>query len=314
MLGYLIRRLLAALVTILLAASLVFFALVAIPGDPAEVILGINANPEALAGLRRQLGLDQPAGVRFLNWLGALAQGDLGESINYQRPVALLIAETLSVSLPLSLGAMVIACALAIPLGVSAALNKGTWLDPTITALSQLGAAVPSFWLGLMLILLFSVQLNWFPAAGYIPWEDGPLRTLRSLLLPTLALGLGQAAVMTRMTRSAMLESLSQDYIRTAKAKGLARKQVVFGHGLRNALVTLVTIIGLSLAQILINAIIVEQVFSLPGMGSLVLRAIGNRDFPLLQGQIFVYASVIVVLSFIVDVSYSLLDPRIRYS
>jgi peptide/nickel transport system permease protein len=314
MLGYLIRRLLAALVTILLAASLVFFALVAIPGDPAEVILGINANPEALAGLRRQLGLDQPAGIRFLNWLGALAQGDLGESINYQRPVALLIAETLSVSLPLSLGAMVIACALAIPLGVSAALNKGTWLDPTITALSQLGAAVPSFWLGLMLILLFSVQLNWFPAAGYIPWEDGPLRTLRSLLLPTLALGLGQAAVMTRMTRSAMLESLSQDYIRTAKAKGLARKQVVFGHGLRNALVTLVTIIGLSLAQILINAIIVEQVFSLPGMGSLVLRAIGNRDFPLLQGQIFVYASVIVVLSFIVDVSYSLLDPRIRYS
>ncbi|MEM6430600.1 MAG: ABC transporter permease [Deinococcota bacterium] len=314
MLGYLTRRLLAALVTILLAASLVFFALVAIPGDPAEVILGINASPEALAGLRRQLGLDQPAGVRFVNWLAALAQGDLGESINYQRPVAPLIAETLSVSLPLSLGAMVIACALAIPLGVSAALNKGTWLDPTITALSQLGAAVPSFWLGLMLILLFSVQLNWFPAAGYVPWEDGPLRTLRSLLLPTLALGLGQAAVMTRMTRAAMLESLSQDYIRTAKAKGLARRQVVFGHGLRNALVTLVTIIGLSLAQILINAIIVEQVFSLPGMGSLVLRAIGNRDFPLLQGQIFIYASVIVLLSFIVDVSYSLLDPRIRYS
>ncbi|MEM7738446.1 MAG: ABC transporter permease [Deinococcota bacterium] len=314
MLGYLTRRLLAALVTILLAASLVFFALVAIPGDPAEVILGINANPEALAGLRRQLGLDQPAGVRFVNWLAALAQGDLGESINYQRPVAPLIAETLSVSLPLSLGAMVIACALAIPLGVSAALNKGTWLDPTITALSQLGAAVPSFWLGLMLILLFSVQLNWFPAAGYVPWEDGPLRTLRSLLLPTLALGLGQAAVMTRMTRAAMLESLSQDYIRTAKAKGLSRQHVVFGHGLRNALVTLVTIIGLSLAQILINAIIVEQVFSLPGMGSLVLRAIGNRDFPLLQGQIFIYASVIVLLSFIVDVSYSLLDPRIRYS
>ncbi len=313
MLGYVTRRLLASLLTIVLAASLVFFALLAIPGDPAEVILGINASPSALAALRQQLGLDQPASVRFGQWLLGVLQGDLGQSINYQRPVAALVAETLSVSLPLSLGAMVLACLIAIPLGVVAALHKGSPLDPAITALSQLGAAIPSFWLGLLLILLFSVERNWFPAAGYVPWEDGPLRTLRSLFLPTVALGLGQAAVMTRMTRAAMLEALGQDYIRTASAKGLAAYKVTLKHGLRNALVTIVTILGLSLAQILINAIIIEQVFSLPGMGSLVLRAIGNRDFPLLQGQIFIYASVIVFLSFIVDVSYSFLDPRIRY-
>ncbi|MDZ7704265.1 MAG: ABC transporter permease [Trueperaceae bacterium] len=313
MLFYLIRRFLSALVTIFLASALVFVAILAVPGDPAEIILGINASPQALAALREQLGLNEPAWRRYLSWLGGVVRGDFGESLNYQRPVATLIVDRLEVSVPLALGAMFVACVIALPVGIVAALSRGRWLDPLLTSLAQLGAAVPSFWLGLMLILLFSVELGWLPAAGYVPWERDPVATLRSLALPVLALGLGQAAVMTRMTRAAMIEVLSQDYVRTASAKGLPRRRVVGGHALRNALVTLVTIFGLSLSQLLIGSIIIEQVFSLPGLGRLVLTAIGTRDFPLLQGEILVYASAIVLLSFLVDVSYGLLDPRIRY-
>jgi peptide/nickel transport system permease protein len=251
---------------------------------------------------------------RYLAWLGGIATGDFGESLNYQRPVRALIGDRLIVSIPLALGAALVACVIAIPLGIVAALRRGTLLDPIITATSQLGAAIPSFWLGLMLILYFAVELRWLPAGGYVPWERDPLGTLRSMLLPVLALGVGQAAVMTRMTRAAMLDVLGQDYIRTAKAKGLGFGRVVLKHGLRNALVTIVTILGLSLSNVFIGSIVVEQVFALPGMGRLALTAIGTRDFPLLQGEILIYASAIVLLSFLVDISYGFLDPRIRYS
>lgn len=314
MFGYIARRFASALVSILLASMLVFAALLAIPGDPAEIILGLNASPEALAALRTRLGLDVPPPQRYLAWLAGLATGDFGESLNYQRPVGALIVDRLSVSIPLAVGAALIACLIAIPLGIIAALRRGTLLDPLITAVSQLGAAIPSFWLGLMLILYFAVELRWLPAGGYVPWERDPLGTLRSLLLPVLALGVGQAAVMTRMTRAAMLDVLGQDYIRTARAKGLGLGTVVLKHGLRNALVTIVTILGLSLSNVFIGSIVVEQVFALPGMGRLALTAIGTRDFPLLQGEILIYASAIVLLSFLVDVSYGFLDPRIRYS
>jgi len=313
MLGFFARRLVTAIVSALLASMLVFSALLAVPGDPAEVILGLSASPQALAGLRHQLGLDQPPAKRYVEWLGGILHGDFGESLNYQRPVGGLIRDRLGVSVPLSLGAALVACLLALPLGILAALRRGTPLDPLVTSASQLGAAVPSFWLGLMLILLFAVRLHWLPAGGFVPWHVAPLRAARSLLLPVLALGVGQAAVMTRMTRAAMIEVLDQDYIRTARAKGLANRRVVMVHALRNALVTIVTIFGLSLTNVFIGSIIIEQVFALPGMGRLVLTAIGARDFPLLQGEILVYASTIVGLSFLVDVSYGLLDPRIRY-
>jgi len=313
MLGFFARRLVTAIVSALLASMLVFSALLAVPGDPAEVILGLSASPQALAGLRHQLGLDQPPAKRYVEWLGGILHGDFGESLNYQRPVGGLIRDRLGVSVPLSLGAALVACLLALPLGILAALRRGTPLDPLVTSASQLGAAVPSFWLGLMLILLFAVRLHWLPAGGFVPWHVAPLRAARSLLLPVLALGVGQAAVMTRMTRAAMIEVLDQDYIRTARAKGLANRRVVLVHALRNALVTIVTIFGLSLTNVFIGSIIIEQVFALPGMGRLVLTAIGARDFPLLQGEILVYASTIVGLSFLVDVSYGLLDPRIRY-
>lgn len=313
MFAFLVRRFLTALVSIFLAALLVFVALLAVPGDPAEIILGINASPQAVAALRTKLGLDVAPPLRFLGWLGGAVRGDFGESLNYQKPVSSLILDRLAVSLPLALLSALLACLIALPLGIFAALRRGSALDPLVVTLSQLGAAVPSFWLGLMFILLFSVQWGVLPAGGYTPWARDPVAALRSLALPVLALGLGQAAVMTRMTRSAMLEVLNQDYIRTARAKGLRTRTVIWKHGLRNALVTLITIFGISLSNLLVGSIVIEQVFALPGLGRLALTAIGARDFPLLQGEVLVYASAIVLLSFLVDVSYGLLDPRIRY-
>jgi peptide/nickel transport system permease protein len=251
---------------------------------------------------------------RFLGWLAGAVRGDFGDSLNYRRPVAELLAGRLQVSIPLAVGAMAIACLIAIPLGTLAALRQGSWLDPLIVSLAQLGAAVPSFWLGLMFILLFSVELGWLPAGGFTPWERSTWGAVRSLALPSLALGLGQAAVITRMTRASMLDVLRQDYVRTASAKGLSQRRVVLVHTLRNALVTIVTIIGLSMAQLLVGAIVIEQVFALPGLGRLALTAIGTRDLPLLQAEVLLYASAIVALSFVVDVLYGVLDPRIRYS
>ena len=314
MLSYFLRRSLTALLSIFLAAVLVFSALLAIPGDPAEVILGINANPQSLTALREKLGLNEPPVTRFFNWLGGALRADLGESIRYQKSVRVLLADRLAVSLPLALSGALLACLIALPLGIFAALRHGTVTDPLVVAASQLGAAIPSFWLGLMLILLFSVQLGWLPAAGFTPWSRSPAGFTRSLVLPVLALGLGQAAVITRMTRAAMLEVLNQDYIRTAKAKGLRAFVVTGKHALRNALVTIVTILGLSLSNVLIGSIVIERVFVIPGLGSLVLDAIGFRDYPLLQGGILVYAALIVTISLLVDLAYGILDPRIRYS
>jgi peptide/nickel transport system permease protein len=313
MLGFLTRRFLTAVVSVLLASVVVFSALLAVPGGPAEAILGLNASPQALTALRHQLGLDEPPAQRYVQWLAGILHGNFGESLNYQEPVGALIRNRLAVSIPLSLGAALVACLIALPMGILAALRRGTVLDPLVTASSQLGAAIPSFWLGLMLILLFAVHLHWLPAGGFVGWGTDPLRSLESLVLPVLALGLGQAAVITRMTRAALLEELDQDYVRTARAKGLAGRRVVLAHALRNALVTIVTIFGLSLTNVFIGSIIIEQVFALPGLGRLVLTAIGARDFPLLQGEILVYATTIVALSFLVDVSYGFLDPRIRY-
>ncbi len=313
MLAYFLRRFLTALLSVLLAALLVFVALLAIPGDPAEVILGVNASPQALAALREQLGLNEPAALRFVRWLLGILRGDFGESLNYGRPVSALVVSRLGVSLPLALGGALLACLIALPLGIFAAMRRGSVFDPLVVTISQLGAAIPSFWLGIMLILLFSVEWGILPAGGFTPWARDPWAALRSLLLPILALGLGQAAVMTRMTRAAMLEALSEDYIRTARAKGLPARTVIWKHALRNTLVTLVTILGISLSNLLIGSIVIEQVFALPGLGRLALTAIGARDFPLIQGEVLLYAVAIVFLSFLVDVSYGFLDPRIRY-
>ena len=328
MVPYLARRALTAALSIVLASLVVFSALLAIPGDPAEIILGLDAAPEARAALRDQLGLNEPAPARYLAWAAGVLRGDLGESIVYQRAgvVFSLIAqvgeqvdflrflpEPRTPAERRRWWAALIAALVALPLGVLAALRRGTWVDPVVTSLAQVGAAVPSFWLGLLFVLLFAVELGWLPAGGFSPWARDPVASVRSLILPMLALGLGQAAVMTRMTRSSMIDALTQDYVRTARAKGLPPIRVTFGHALRNALVTLVTILGLSLTNVFIGSIVIEQVFALPGLGQLALTAIGSRDLPLVQGEILLYATTIIVLGFLVDVSYALLDPRIRY-
>lgn len=314
MLAFAVRRFLTAIVSVWLASLVVFSAIVAIPGDPAEIILGLNSSQEARTALRTKLGLDVPAPRRYVAWLGGVLRGDFGESLNYQQPVAKLIGGRLKVSVPLSLGAALVATLLAIPLGILAAVRRGTFVDPLVVALSQLGAAIPGFWLGLIFILYFAVELRLFPAGGFTPFATDPAKWFKSLVLPMLALGLGQAAVMVRMTRAAMLEVLNQDFVRTARAKGLGRRSVVLKHALRNAMVTIITILGLSLTNVFIGSIVIEQVFALPGMGRLAITAIGTRDFPLLQGEILVYAATIVFLGFLVDLSYGLLDPRIRYS
>lgn len=313
MLAYFSRRLVTALVTIFLSSVLVFCALLAIPGDPAQVILGMSASPTALAALREQLDLHSPPLQRFWKWFYKALQGELGTSLQFKKSVSLLIGERLGVSLIMAVAGSILAALIAIPLGMFAALNRNNHLDPFISAASQLGAAIPSFWLGLMMILLLSVQLGWFPVVGFTPFSRDPLAFMRSLIMPVLALGLGQAAVMTRMTRAAMLETLTQDYTRTARSKGLSQQTVIWKHAFRNALVTLTTILGISITGILIGSIIIEQVFSVPGLGSLTLTAVKNRDFPLLQGQILVYASLIVLVNFLVDISYGFLDPRVRY-
>jgi len=314
MLRFLLRRALTALVSLLLASVVVFGAVLAVPGDPAAVILGMNAAPEALAAVRTKLGLDVPAPERYARWLGGALVGDLGESLQYQRPVARLIADRLWVSVPLAVGAALLAALLAVPLGIATALKRGTAWDPLVVLASQVGAAIPSFWLALLLILLFAVELRWLPAGGFPGWDVSLAGSARALLLPIVALALGQAAVMTRLTRAAMLDVLSQDFVRTARAKGLSPAKVIGKHALRNAMVTLVTVLGLSLTNVFIGSIVIEQVFSLPGLGRLALTAIGNRDYPLVQGVVLLYAATIVVLSFLVDVSYGWLDPRIRYT
>ncbi|HNQ98969.1 MAG TPA: ABC transporter permease [Trueperaceae bacterium] len=314
MLAFTVRRFFTAVLSVWLASLVVFSAIIAVPGDPAEIILGLNSSAEARAALRTKLGLDVPAPRRYVAWLGNVLRGDFGESLNYQQPVGRLIKDRFKVSVPLALGAALVATLLAIPLGIVAAMRRGTFVDPLVMTLSQVGAAIPSFWLGLIFILYFSVRLRLFPAGGFTPFDTDPVKWFRSLVLPVVALGLGQAAVMMRMTRAAMLEVLSQDFVRTARAKGVGTRSVVLKHALRNAMVTIITILGLSLTNVFIGSIIVEQVFALPGLGRLALTAIGTRDFPLLQGEILVYAATIVFLGFVVDLSYGLLDPRIRYS
>ena len=311
---YLARRALTALVSVWLASVVVFGAVLAVPGDPAALILGMNAAPEALAAMRTQLGLDVPPPERYVRWLGGVLIGDLGESLQYQRPVARLVWDRLGVSVPLAVGAALLATLLAVPVGIFTALRRGSLWDPLVVLASQLGAAIPSFWLALLLILAFAVQLGWLPSGGFPGWDVSVVGSLRALLLPLLALALGQAAVMVRLTRAAMLDVLAQDFVRTARAKGLSPLKVVGKHALRNALVTLVTVFGLALTNVFIGSIVIEQVFALPGLGRLALTAIGNRDYPLLQGVILLYASTIVLLSFLVDVSYGWLDPRIRYA
>jgi peptide/nickel transport system permease protein len=310
---YVARRVGALAITLLFVSLLVFVVVRVLPGDPALIILGLEANAESVARVRQALGLDQPVPVQYAQWVGRALRGDLGRSIQYDLPVGALILSRLTVTLPLTLLAAGFMIAAAIPLGVFAATRHRRWGDYLTMTLSQLGVAVPGFWAGLLLILLFSVRLGWVQSGGFDGWGEGIARGLRSLLLPAIALGLFQFAVLARTTRSAVLEVLREEYVKTARAKGVAERRVLFRHALRNALIPVVTVAGVQLGQLLAGSIILESVFYLPGLGRLTLAAISARDLPVAQGVVLFVASMIVTVNAAVDILYGLLDPRIRY-
>ncbi len=307
-----LRRLLALALTLLAASVVVFVVLEILPGDPAAVMLGVGAQPDTLAALRAELGLDRPVAVRYVSWLGGLLTGDLGRSYTYGVPVAELVRERLAVSLPLAGIALVLATLVGVPVGVVAASRRGRPADLGIMAATQLGVAIPNFWFAILLILLFSVQLRWLPAGGFAGWGNGLWPGLRSLLLPAVALALPQAAILARVTRSAVLESLGEDYVRTARAKGLPKRAALWRHAVPNALIPVVTIMGLQFSFLLAGTIIVEQVFYLPGLGRLIFQAIAQRDLIVVRSLVVLLAGAVVVVNFMVDFAYLWLDPRLR--
>jgi peptide/nickel transport system permease protein len=310
---YLIKRILVLIVTLLLVSITIFAVLMVIPSDPAQIILGVHATPETLQGLRHKMGLDRPVMVQYLSYMKNLLMGDLGRSITYDVPIHSLILTRLQVTVPLALLSMIFAIFLSIPMGIYSALHRNQVGDYGIMVFSQVGLAVPAFWAGILLILLFAVTLHWFSAGGFQSWAGDPMKALKSLLLPALSLGFVRAAVLTRMTRSSMLEVLGEDYIRTARSKGLPERIVVYKHAFRNAIIPVITIIGLQAGDLLAGAIIIENVFHLPGVGRLVFEAIGQRDLPIVQGVVLFIAILIVIINFVTDIAYAYLDPRIRY-
>jgi peptide/nickel transport system permease protein len=313
MAAFFLKRVLILFLTLILVSIIIFAELLVIPSDPAQIILGIHATPETLQTLRHQLGLDRPFILQYLGYMKNLTMGDLGRSITYDVPIRSLILSRLQVTIPLAILSMVFAIFLSIPLGIYSSLHRNRMGDYGIMVFSQMGLAVPAFWAGILLILLFAVTLHWFPAGGFQPWQVDPIKALKSLFLPALSLGWVRAAVLTRMTRSSMLEVLGEDYIRTAWSKGLPKRLVVYKHAFRNAIIPVMTIVGLQAGDLLAGAIIVENVFHLPGIGRLVFEAIGQRDFPVIQGVVLLIAMMIVVINFVMDIAYRYLDPRIRY-
>ena len=306
------RRLTALMVTLLVASLLIFLLLEILPGDPAAVILGVGAQEDTLRALRAELGLDLPAPARYLNWLGEVLQGDLGRSYTYDTPVQELLLNRVELSLPLALLAILFSTGIAIPLGVFAASRHRKVADTSIMGFAQLGVAVPNFWFAILLILLFSVKLGWFSAGGFAGWDAGWFPAFKSLVLPAVALALPQAAILARVTRSSVLETVQEDYIRTARAKGLSRSQALWRHAVRNALIPVVTILGLQLSFLLAGTIIIENVFYLPGVGRLLFQAIAQRDLMVVKNLVLVLAATVVLINFLVDLLYAVLDPRLR--
>ena len=307
-----LKKLFTLVVLLFLVSITVFTVLFVLPGDPAQIILGMNATPETLANLRAELGLDKPFWTQYLVWIGDLLSGKGSWSINYDMPVYDLILSRLAVTGPLALMAMVFAVIISIPLGIYAARHQNRTGDVSVMFFTQLGLATPEFWLGILLILLFAVKLGIFSAGGFPGWSVDIWGSIKALLLPAFALGVIRASILARLTRSAMLEVLSEDYIRTARAKGLGERTVVYVHAFRNALVPVLTIMGLQLGQLMAGAIIIENVYYLPGLGRLVFQAIGQRDLPVVREIVLFMAAAVIIVNFIVDITHAAVDPRIR--
>jgi len=312
MISILIRRIVSLIVTLLVVSLLIFTVMNLLPGDPAAIMLGTSATPETLSALRAQMGLDEPLVVRYLAWLAGVLQGDLGQSYTYGVPVAGLIVERLAVTLPLALMAVVMSVAIAVPLGVAAARRHNGLFDYLAGAFSYISIAVPAFWVGLLLIIAFSTKLGWMPAGGFPGWDAGLGVGLAALLMPAIALALPQAGVLTRVARSAVLDVMGEDFVRTARAKGLSDKAAVWRHALPNALIPVVTMIGLQFTFLIAGAVLVENVFNLPGLGRLALQALSQRDIIVMQDVVLFFSALVIVMNFLVDLAYLVIDPRLR--
>jgi peptide/nickel transport system permease protein len=306
------KRLIALVITLMLTTVVIFLVLEILPGDPASLMLGINAEADTLAALRAELGLDRHVLVRYSSWVLDLLQGNLGTSLTYDVPVSELIVERIAISLPLALMAIILSTVIAIPMGIIAASNHNRPLDFFVMSFSQLGIAIPNFWFALLLIILFSIVLRWVPAGGFAGWDAGVGPALRSLILPTIALALPQAAILARVTRSSLLDVLKEDFIRTAHAKGVSQRRALWSHALRNALIPVVTIMGLQFSFLLAGAIIIENVFYLPGLGRLIFQAVAQRDLIVVKNLVLILAATVILINFVVDVLYALIDPRLR--
>lgn len=310
---YVSRRLVSLGVSLLAASLIIFLIVELVPGDPASFMLGTGAQAETLEALRQQMGLDRPLPLRYISWLGGLLQGDLGQSFTYKAPVSDMLSDRLRVSLPLALIALCLAIVLAFPVGLIAAAHRGRAADSAIMAGTQLGIAIPNFWFAMLLVLVFAVQLRWLPAGGFPGWAD-PVMAFKALLLPAIALALPQAAILARVLRSALIETQGQDYIRTARAKGLTEGQALRRHALRNAVIPVLTIMGMQFSFLLAGAIIVENVFYLPGLGRLIFQAISQRDLIVVQSSVLVLVIAVILVTFVVDLTYAIVDPRLRRS
>lgn len=312
MIRYTLKRLMSLILSLCIASVLIFFVIEVAPGDPASFMLGINAQEETIAALRTELGLDVPKWQRYVAWVQGMLVGDFGTSYTYRTPVAQMVADRLWVSLPLTLYALTLSTVIALPAGMYAAARRGRLGDVGIMGATQFGVAVPNFWFAMMLVLVFAINLRWFSAGGFAGWDKGLSAGLWSLTLPAVALALPQAAILARVMRSALLDVLTEDYMRTARAKGLTKSQTIWRHGLRNALIPVLTIIGLQFSFLLAGSIIIEQVFYLPGLGRLVFQAISARDLIVVESVVMLLVFAVIVVNFAVDLAYAAVDPRLR--
>jgi peptide/nickel transport system permease protein len=311
-LDFLIRRVAISIVTLFVISLIVFTGVRMIPGDPARVMGGTDADAAGLAEIREKYGLDDPIPIQYLRWIGLALRGDLGESIRTRESVVRTVGRKLPITLELAGLSLLVALAIAIPAGVFSAVRRNTVWDLLANAVSLCGLSVPSFWLGIMLILLLSVRLHWLPASGFVSLWESPLANVQRMLMPAFVLGAGLAAVLMRQTRNSMIDILSADYIRTAWSKGLAGRAVIFRHAFRNGLIPVVTILGLQTGALMGGAVVTEQIFVVPGFGRLIVEAVFTRDYPLVQGVVLITASAYVLVNLLVDLSYSVLNPRIR--
>ncbi len=312
MLRYALTRFLSLAVSLAVASVVIFVALSVVPGDPAAYMLGLNASPETVAALRAELGLDAGPVARYFAWVGGMLTGDLGVSYTYRTPVAGIVWERMQVSLPLALMALALSTLIAFPVGVWAASRRGTAVDRGVMGATQLGIAVPNFWFAMLLVLVFAVNLRWFSAGGFPGWSAGLWPGLKALILPAVALAMPQASILARVMRSSLIDTLGEDFVRTARAKGLTRGQALRRHALRNALIPVLTIIGLQFSFLLAGAIIIENVFFLPGLGRLVFQAISSRDLVVVMSVVMLLVVAVILVNYLVDLAYAAIDPRLR--